>query len=170
MPELRQTPALHAIVAMTADRVIGRNGALPWHHPEDLKFFKRTTFGHPVLMGRTTFESIGRPLPGRRNIVLSSALPETDGITVIRTLDELPAACAGAEKVFVIGGARLFEALLPRCDELFLTLVNEPHEGDVWMPPFEHLFGPPEVLATAPPLEFRRYRRLSLKTELIVDG
>lgn len=152
-------PKLSAIAAMSVNRVIGRDGALPWHHPEDLKFFKRTTLGHPVLMGRTTFESIGRPLPGRLNLVLSATLPETPGVNVLRRLEELPAASAGAERVFVIGGARLYEALLPRCEEVFLTLVNETHAGDAFMPSFERDFGEPEVLAVAPPLEFRRYRR-----------
>lgn len=154
-------PKLNAIAAMAVNRVIGRGGALPWHHPEDLKFFKKTTFGHPVLMGRTTFASIGRPLPGRLNLVLSRTLPETPGVTILRTLEELPAACAGAECVFVIGGAQLYKALLPRCEVLYLTLVNETPEGDALMPPFEALFGPPEVLAVSPPLEFRRYRRLA---------
>ncbi len=152
-------PKLSAIAAMAVNRVIGRAGALPWHHPEDLQFFKKTTLGHPVLMGRTTFESLGRPLPGRLNLVLSGTLPEIAGITVLRRLEELPAACDGAERVFVIGGARLYEALLPRCEELYLTLVDEAPAGDAFMPPFESLFGPPEVLAVSPPLEFRRYRR-----------
>jgi dihydrofolate reductase len=158
MPASSQ-PALAAIVAMASNRVIGRDGALPWHYPEDLKFFKRTTLGHPILMGRATFESIGRPLPGRQNIVLSSTLAPAPGITVLRDLSDLPSACPGAEKIFVIGGARLYQALLPRCDELFLTHINEPHSGDVSLPPFEHLFELAEVLGSSPPLEFRRYTR-----------
>ena len=105
-------PRLSAIVAMAANRVIGRDGSLPWHYPEDLKFFKRTTLGHPIIMGRATYESIGRALPGRLNIVLSSTLPPTDGITLIRSLDELSAVCPPDQKAFVIGGARLFEDLL----------------------------------------------------------
>ena len=152
-------PTLAAIVAMAENRVIGRGGSLPWHYPEDLRFFKRTTLGHPVLMGRATFESIGRPLPGRRNLVLSATLEPAEGITVLRSLDELPALCPEAEKIFVIGGARLFETLLPQCDELYLTHISHPHEGDVLMPPFEHLFTLAEVLHSDPPLEFRRYIR-----------
>jgi dihydrofolate reductase len=153
------TPPLSAIVAMASNRVIGRNGTLPWHYPEDLKFFKRTTLGHPILMGRATFESIGRALPGRQNIVLSSTLPPTQGITLIRSLADLPAVCPDAEKIFVIGGARLFKELLPHCAELYLTYIDEAHEGDVYLPPFETLFEPAEVLHSSPPLEFRRYPR-----------
>jgi dihydrofolate reductase len=155
------SPTLSAIVAMSSNRVIGRNGTLPWHFPEDLKFFKRTTLGHPILMGRATFESIGRPLPGRQNIVLSSTLAPTEGITIIRDLADLPAVCTVTDKVFVIGGARLYEALLPQCSELFLTYINEPHEGDVFLPPFEHLFDLADTDPATPPLEFRRYVRKS---------
>ena len=158
-PAATSLPALSAIAAMAENRVIGRAGALPWHHPEDLKFFKRTTLGHPVLMGRTTYESIGRPLPGRLNLVLSRTLPETPGITVLRDLTELAGACGGVERVFVIGGSQLYAELLPRCDEVFLTLVEGSPEGDAFMPPFESLFGSPEVLGESPPLRFLRYRR-----------
>jgi dihydrofolate reductase len=98
--------------------------------PEDLKFFKRTTLGHPILMGRATFDSIGRPLPGRQNIVLSTTMAPREGVTVIRSVAELSSVCAEAETVFVIGGARVFEDLLPQCDGLYLTWVSEPYEGD----------------------------------------
>jgi dihydrofolate reductase len=152
-------PTLSAIVAMASNRVIGRDGSLPWHFPEDLRFFKRTTLGHPILMGRATFESIGKPLPGRQNIVLSQTLQPRPDITLIRHLSELPAACPDAAKIFVIGGARLFETLLPQCSELYLTLIHEPHPGDVFLPPFEHLFTLAEVIESSPPLEFRRYIR-----------
>lgn len=150
---------LAAIVATDARRVIGHQGALPWHHPEDLKFFKRTTLGHPVLMGRTTFESIGRPLPGRHNLVLSRTMPPREGITVLRDLAELEAACTGVERVFVIGGAQVYAELLPQCDELYLTLVAGEHEGDAFFPPYEALFELTEVLGQAEGLEFRRYER-----------
>jgi dihydrofolate reductase len=158
-------PHLAAIVAMASNRVIGRDGTLPWHFPEDLKFFKRTTLGHPILMGRATFESIGRPLPGRQNIVLSSTLAPRDGITLIRSLTELPSLCPDLQRIFVIGGARLFEELLPFCSELFLTFIDEPYEGDVLLPAFEHLFDLEEILHTSPPLEFRRYKRNSTPLE-----
>lgn len=151
---------LVAIVAMSSNRVIGRAGKLPWHYPEDLKFFKRTTLGHPILMGRATFDSIGRPLPGRQNIVLSTTMAPREGVTVIRSTAELPQVCADAETVFVIGGARVFEELLPQCDGLYLTFIAQEYEGDVLLPPFEHLFRLKEVLESNDDLEFRSYERI----------
>ncbi len=153
-------PRLVAIVAMSTNRVIGREGRLPWHYSEDLKFFKRTTLGHPILMGRATFESIGKPLPGRQNIVLSTTMEPREGVTVIRNVAEIPAVCGEAGTVFVIGGARVFEELLPRCDAMYLTLITKEYEGDVLLPPFEHLFQLKEVISTAEELEFRLYERL----------
>ncbi|MGV3659467.1 MAG: dihydrofolate reductase [Prosthecobacter sp.] len=152
-------PRLVAIVAMSANRVIGREGKLPWHYSEDLKFFKRTTLGHPILMGRATFDSIGKPLPGRQNIVLSRTMAPREGVTVIRDVSELPQACGTAETVFVIGGARVFEELLPRCDALYLTFIGKDHEGDVLLPPFEHLFELKEVIGSLDELEFRYYEK-----------
>lgn len=152
-------PRLIAIVAMASNRVIGRNGTLPWHYPEDLKFFKRTTLGHPILMGRSTYESIGRPLPGRQNIVLSRTLAPHDGLTIIRDVSELATACPAAETLFIIGGAQVYAELLPRCHGLYLTLVKEPHEGDTYLPPFEQLFELKEVLEETEALEFRYYEQ-----------
>jgi dihydrofolate reductase len=154
-------PKLIAIVAMAANRVIGREGRLPWHFPEDLKFFKRTTLGHPILMGRATYESIGRPLPGRQNIVLSRTMGPTAGITVIQNISELRQACPTAETLFVIGGARVFADLLPHCDGLYLTAIQGDYEGDVLLPPFEHLFDLDHIVDSTPDLEFRYYRRKS---------
>ncbi len=145
---------------MASNRVIGRAGKLPWHLPEDLKFFKRTTLGHPILMGRKTFDSIGRPLPGRRNIVLSRTMAPRDGIEIIRDISELEKITAVDETVFLIGGAALFADLLPRCDSLYLTWIHAPHEGDVFLPPFEHLFRQEETLDTGEGFEFRRYQRI----------
>jgi dihydrofolate reductase len=152
-------PRLVAIVAMSSNRVIGREGKLPWHFPEDLKFFKRTTLGHPILMGRATFDSIGRPLPGRQNIVLSHTMAPREGVTVIRSVAELPQVCGEAETVFVIGGARVFEELLPQCAGLYLTFITQDFEGDVLLPPFEHLFRLKEVVGQFEGLEFRYYER-----------
>lgn len=152
-------PRLVAIVAMSANRVIGREGKLPWHYPEDLKFFKRTTFGHPILMGRATFDSIGKPLPGRQNIVLSRNMAPREGVTVIRDASELPQVCDAAETVFVIGGARVFEELLPHCGALYLTYINKNYEGDVLLPPVEHLFELKEIINSLDELEFRYYEK-----------
>lgn len=152
-------PRLVAIVAMDGKRVIGKDGRLPWHHPEDLKFFKRTTLGHPILMGRKTFESIGRPLPGRANIVLSRTMEAREGVSVIRNIADLPALFPSAQTVFLIGGAQLFQELLPQCEAIYLTMVEGEHDGDVFLPPFEHLFGSFKVVERAPGLEFRYYER-----------
>ncbi|MFM7604714.1 MAG: dihydrofolate reductase [Prosthecobacter sp.] len=156
---------LIAIVAMSANRVIGRAGKLPWHYPEDLKFFKKTTLGHPVLMGRVTFDSIlaaiGKPLPGRQNIVLSRSLEPREDVTILREISELRDACESDETVFVIGGAQIFADLLPRCDGFYLTHIAKEFEGDVCLPPFEHLFRLKEVIGTSGDLEFRYYEALS---------
>lgn len=155
---LRHMPRLIAIVAMSSNRVIGRDGTLPWHFPEDLKFFKRTTLGHPILMGRKTFDSIGKPLPGRRNIVLSRTMLPREGVEIIADIADLRAGTD--ETVFLIGGAQLFESLLPQCDGMYLTWIAQPYEGDTFFPPFESLFGEPRIEGTAEGLEFRYYERL----------
>lgn len=146
---------------MASNRVIGRQGRLPWHIPEDLKFFKRITMGHPILMGRKTFESIGKPLPGRRNIVLSRSMAPQPGLVVIRDAGDLALVCGADETVFLIGGAQLFRDLLPRCAGLYLTWIDEPHEGDVFLPPFEHLFALKETLGRGDGFEFRYYERIA---------
>ncbi len=151
---------LVAIVAMSSNRVIGRAGKLPWHYPDDLKFFKKTTLGHPILMGRATFDSIGKPLPGRQNIVLSRTMEPREGLTVIRDVAELPAVCPADATIFVIGGAQVFADLLPRCDELYLTHIAPEYEGDVFLPPFENLFSMNEIIEQNGDLEFRRYERI----------
>jgi dihydrofolate reductase len=154
---------LIAIAAMASNRVIGREGKLPWHLPEDLKFFKQTTLGHPVLMGRKTFESIlaqlGKPLPGRTNIVLSRKMSPRDGMHVIRSIDELTTVPGLASPVYLIGGAELYRELVPQCDELLITQISEPHEGDTFFPPFEDSFVLREVLGSGESYEFRRYTR-----------
>lgn len=152
-------PRLIAIAAMSSNRVIGRAGQLPWHYPEDLQFFKRTTLGHPILMGRTTFESIGRPLPGRQNIVLSRTLPEQDRLSVIRNIEDLPRVCPEDSTVFVIGGAQVYEALLPQCAGLYLTWIKANHEGDTFFPEFEPFFDLKEIIDRTEALEFRYYAR-----------
>jgi dihydrofolate reductase len=152
-------PRLIAIAAMSSNRVIGRAGQLPWHYPEDLKFFKRTTLGHPILMGRTTYESIGRPLPGRQNIVLSRTMPEQEGISVIRNVEELAQVCPENSTVFVIGGAQVYEALLPQCAGLYLTWIKASYDGDTVFPDFEAFFDLKEIIDPTEALEFRYYER-----------
>jgi dihydrofolate reductase len=151
---------LIAIVAMTPERVIGREGALPWHLPEDLAFFKRTTSGHAIVMGRKTYESIGRPLPKRRNIVLTRDRGWTaPGVEVIHSPEELASRAAVDEKVFIIGGAEIYSAFLDRLDELLVSHVFENYPGDTRLPVFEHLFAQPEILESHEGFEVRRYQR-----------
>ena len=153
----------HAIVAMASNRVIGRDGTLPWHLPEDLKLFKKRTMGCPIIMGRNTFLSLPkqRPLPGRRNVVVSGTMstPEDDAYAVIRSLDAYPTAVQGEGDAYLIGGARLFEAGLDLCETLILTYVYEAHEGDVLMPAFEDHFTMETVEASFDDFEVRRYVR-----------
>ena len=128
-------PRLEIVVAMDPDGVIGRDNQLPWHLPDDLRHFKRITTGHTVVMGRRTHESIGRPLPNRRNVVLSRRPGwQAPGIEVQPDLDSALAA-AGDEPVFIIGGAELFRETLPRAAVLHLTRVHECFPGDVHFPP-----------------------------------
>lgn len=130
---------LAIIAAIATNRVIGSGGQLPWRLPEDLKRFKRLTTGHAILMGRRTWDSLGKPLPDRRNVVVSSR-PVPGAETYASTSDALR-ALAGEERVFVIGGGTLYAQLLERADELYLTLLHREAEGDVFFPPYEHLIG-----------------------------
>jgi dihydrofolate reductase len=128
---------LEIIVAVAANGVIGRAGQLPWHLPDDLKHFKALTMGHPMIMGRRTYESIGKPLPGRRSIVVSTtmATSPTAGVELARSLDEAIAlAASSAGPAFVIGGAALYEASLPRADRLHVTELDDAVEGDTFFP------------------------------------
>jgi dihydrofolate reductase len=123
------------VVAMAADGVIGRDNQLPWHLPADLKHFKQTTMGKPILMGRKTWESIGRPLPGRTSIVITRDRTYTaEGCVVVNSIDAAMAAAAGQDEVMVIGGADLYRQLLPRADTIYLTRVHEAFDGDTRFP------------------------------------
>ena len=129
------------IIAAVADNgIIGRDGELPWHLPTDLKRFKRLTSGHVVIMGRRTFESIGRPLPDRRCIVLTRD-PEfyADGISAARSLQQALLMAEEAPIVFIIGGAEVYRDGLPLTDRLYLTRVHATIEGDVSFPPLDEL-------------------------------
>jgi len=126
------------VVAMSRNRVIGRNNALPWRLPADLAFFKRTTLGHPVIMGRRTYESIGKPLPGRVNIVVTGrrgfAAP---GCIVVHSMEEAYRAAGEVPEVAIIGGSAIFEEALPHADVIYLTEVDADVQGDVYFPPFD---------------------------------
>jgi dihydrofolate reductase len=126
------------IVAMAKNRVIGANNALPWRLPEDLKRFKALTMGHPIIMGRKTYESIGRPLPGRRNIVVTRNTSfALEGCTVVNSPSAALAACANDDEAFVIGGAELYRALMGSADRIYLTEIDQVIEGDAWFPEFD---------------------------------
>ncbi len=126
--------SLLLIVAIAKNRVIGYENKMPWHLPAELQYFKRITMGHPIIMGRKTFESIGRPLPGRQNIVVSRNTGFTaTGVEVTHSIDEAIALTAGAD-AFVIGGATLYIEALPRADKLYVTEVDATPEGDTFFP------------------------------------
>jgi dihydrofolate reductase len=186
-----------AVAAMSMNRVIGANNAIPWHLPEDFKWFKKLTTGHFVLMGRKTFASIGQPLPNRTNIVVTrhprrlakdgafrsvfgnafvgnwrprigrpyqlnfAKLTDRD-VWLVRSLDRLCAAFEQVKpqrKLFVVGGAQIYQQLLPRCTDLYLSLVFREVEGDAFFPPFEDEFEQIDVPLGTPDFEVRHYRR-----------
>ncbi|TDT37858.1 dihydrofolate reductase [Halospina denitrificans] len=129
------------IVAMSRNRVIGRNNALPWYLPEDLRYFKQVTYGKPIIMGRKTQESIGRPLPGRQNLVVTRDPHwQRDGVTVVNSLDEAlsraeaQAYIDGGEERVVIGGSQIYAEALPVADRLYMTEVHAEVEGDTFFP------------------------------------
>ena len=132
---------LAMIVAMAKNGVIGKNNQLPWHLPNDLKFFKASTMGKPIIMGRKTFESIGRPLPGRTNIVMTrdSGFVQ-EGVRVVRSAEEALelakniAAKADLDEVMIIGGSQLYEQLLSQAERLYITQVHAEVEGDAYFP------------------------------------
>jgi dihydrofolate reductase len=130
---------LALIAAVARNRGIGYKGELPWKLPEDMRRFKQITTGHTVLMGRKTFEALGKPLPNRRNVVLTHR--ELPGVESYSTIDAALAALAGEQRVFVIGGGEIYAQLLDNADELFLTHVHRDVLADAFFPPFEHLIG-----------------------------
>lgn len=129
---------LSAVVAVSDNDVIGRDNGLPWHLPADLQHFKRLTFGKPMLMGRKTYDSIGRPLPGRRNLVLTRSVDFAPaGVEVFHSLPQALAAVADQAELMIIGGAALFALTLPATSRIHLTRVHAAVPGDVRMPPLD---------------------------------
>lgn len=127
---------IHLIVAAASNGVIGRDGAMPWRIPEDLKRFKALTMGHPMIMGRKTWDSIGRPLPGRESIVVTRQKLDLPGATVVHSLDAAlaHARARGAPEVFVVGGGEIYRQALPFADVVHLTEVHASFEGDASFP------------------------------------
>ncbi|HEU6446916.1 MAG TPA: dihydrofolate reductase [Verrucomicrobiae bacterium] len=187
-----------AIAAMSLNRVIGAEGKIPWHLPEDFKWFKQTTMGHIIVMGRITFESLGRPLPSRKNLVLTKhpqrlikKMPEIFGqyhewrggqhlkrayqfhfsklgekqeteIFIFNSLDKLDPQ-EFPNDIFICGGAQIYEQALPRCSDLYLTLVKRDIEnGDAFFPPFEDKFELAEKIRETPEFDILHYRHKSL--------
>lgn len=149
---------LHAVAAMAQNRVIGRNGSMPWHIPADLKFFKRITSGHPIIMGRKTWDSLGRPLPNRRNIILSRTMEFAPGAEIVRDLDELTRLDLTGD-VYIIGGAEIYRLLMPVCSSIYLTRLNLTTDGDTYFPEFEADFPACELLDSTPDADWLHYRR-----------
>lgn len=131
------SPCLSGIAAMSENHVIGKNNQLPWHLPADLRHFKNITTGHPILMGRKTYQSIGKPLPNRINLILTHDKTfKADGCLVVSSIEEAlqSAPCMGSEEVFVIGGAEVYKQLMPSIQRLYLTIIHHTFVGDAYFP------------------------------------
>ncbi|REL36815.1 type 3 dihydrofolate reductase [Thalassotalea euphylliae] len=129
---------LSMIVAHADNRVIGKDNDMPWHLPADLAYFKQTTLGKPVIMGRKTFESIGRPLPGRQNIVITrNAAYVADGVEVVDSIEAALALTKGVEEVMVIGGGAIYQHCLPAANKLYVTHIEANIEGDTQFPEYD---------------------------------
>ncbi len=150
-----------AIAAMSLNRVIGAQNRIPWHLPEDFKWFKKLTTGHVLVMGRKTFESIGRPLPNRLTLVLSRSNRPIPGVQVVpgwSGIDPGKGALLG-KKIFICGGAEVYRQALPLCSDLYLTLVNRIVEGDTFFPAFEEEFELAETIHDCADFKIMHYKR-----------
>ena len=149
-----------AIVAVAEDGVIGRGGDLPWRLSEDLKWFKRITLGHTILMGRKTWESLPGALPSRQNWVLSRTANQKDGMSVFRSMEEVQQALGPSQTLFIIGGGEIYSMALPLCHELFISEVRRKvPDGDAFFPNYKDKFRPVEVLDDNPDFLLRRWVR-----------
>ena len=150
-----------AIAAMSLNRVIGAAGKIPWHLPEDFKWFKQMTTGHVLVMGRKTFDSIGKPLPGRTTIVLTRASQPIPGVLTLSDFSQLQqeATRFGDRQVFICGGAEIYRLALPFCSDLYLTLVKRVVEGDTFFPPFEDKFVLEREVSDSPDFKIMHYRQ-----------
>ncbi len=152
---------MKAIAAMSLNRVIGSAGKIPWRIPEDFRWFKQCTGGQVVVMGRKTFESLGKPLPNRTNVVLTrgAAIP---GVETISNLAALNPSAFAPREVWVIGGAEIYALLLPRCSDLYLSVVQREVDGDAFFPEFESDFALVDVVLRHPEFEVRHFRNRSI--------
>lgn len=157
-------PPIILLVAMAENRVIGKDNTIPWHIPEEVAHFKRTTMGHALVMGRKTYDSIGHPLPGRTNIVISSQPDLTiEGCKVVPSLQEaLDVAGALHEKIFVIGGGEIFKQSMALADSIYLSIIHRPVDGTVFFPDFseaEFIKTFSEYVEASEPYTFEIYER-----------
>ena len=135
-----QKPTLSIIVAMAKNRVIGKENDMPWHLPADLQHFRKKTSGKPIIMGRKTYESIGRPLPKRHNIIVSRKSDyKVEGCDVVSSLEEAVKMAGDVEELFIIGGGFLYEQTIEQADKLYLTFIDLEVAGDTFFPEYEHL-------------------------------
>lgn len=135
---MRAVPRVYLVAAVARNGVIGARGQLPWRLPEDLRHFRKITLGHPVIMGRRTWQSLGKPLPGRENIVISRSPGfEAPGASVASSVASAIALCAGEAVAFVIGGAEIYAAALPLADGLVLTEIDRDYQGDTRFPSWD---------------------------------
>ena len=150
---------INVIVAMTKRRIIGKDGTLPWHLSEDLKLFKAHTTGNIVIMGRKTFDSIGRPLPNRRNLVVSKSVQENEKVAGVEYFPDLEhalnAAQDGSGKIFIIGGASIYQQMIEKADRLYISLVDGDFDGDTCFPEVKEDVW--KVVATEPHTGFTLY-------------
>jgi dihydrofolate reductase len=147
-----------AIAAMSLNRVIGAANKIPWHLPEDFKWFKQLTTGNIVVMGRKTFESIGKPLPNRETIILSRSRFSFPGVHTVSDLSQIDLA-AETREVFICGGGQVYAQALPLCSDLYLTLVKREVEGDAFFPAFENRFQLHEEIRDTPEFKILHYRQ-----------
>jgi dihydrofolate reductase len=147
-----------AIAAMSLNRVIGAGNKIPWHLPEDFRWFKQLTTGNVIVMGRKTFESIGKPLPNRETIVLSRSQFSFPGVRTISDPGEIDLA-AESREVFICGGAQVYAQALPRCSDLYLTLVKREVDGDAFFPAFEERFQLAEEIRDTPDFKILHYQQ-----------
>jgi dihydrofolate reductase len=152
---------LKAIAAMSLNRVIGSGNKIPWHLPGDFRWFKQMTTGQTIVMGRKTFDSIGRALPNRKTIVISRGGFAHPGVTTVSDLQKLDTNAEPGE-IFICGGAQLYAQTLSLCSDLYLTLVKREVEGDTFFPAFEDQFEQIKVIAENPEFSILHYRNRSL--------
>ena len=148
-----------AIAAMARNRVIGKDGKIPWHISDEFRWFKKRTMGGVLVMGRKTYESIGRPLAGRETIVVSGSGRKFEGIKVIRSLKELEKENFLGREIFIAGGAEIYRQALSKCATLYLSVIHMEPEGDTFFPPFEDKFSLTEKISSHAEFDVFRYDR-----------